>query len=652
MPRKIALVLLAIWLLGASIARAQSDFFVSLTPPQTSQFPVISTYLDVHGPGGDFVRGLSADQVTLLEDDQPVQIQDIQETQPGIELMLAINTAPSLAHRDGEGRARHEQIGEALTFWAESAPASAQDRYHLMANGTSPSIDLPSPAALLEAYNAFQPDYRSAEPSLDSLAAAIDMATNLPAASGQERAILLITPQLERDILAALPGLRERAISSGAHVYVWMVAPVEALETPGAQELTRLASDTRGQFFLYTGVEPIPDLEDYLGALRSLYAIQYQTQLRASGEHSLSARLTLPEGEFVTPPQTFQLDIQAPNPMFISPPVEVARTSPAGSSSPLQDLTPASIPLRILVEFPDGKQRAITRASLYVDGKLAAERNSPPFDQFEWDISGYTTSGLHSMRVEVEDSLGLVSSGMETPVEVKVSIPPVSFWTRVTRSNLLPSAAAVLIAGASLGLVLFMAGRRRSRKSAGLGSATREPVTRSRKDPLTQPVTIPGEPLPKGNAPGRRAEKHSWTERLNPAPLFRTGWPKRGIPTAPAAVLVRLGENNEPLTGAAIPLGDPEITFGHDPTQATCVLEDATLDGLHARLRIEPDGSFILTDQGSLAGTWVNYAPISGEGVRLEHGDLIHLGRLAFRFNLSKPTQIRKPTIQVYDERV
>jgi hypothetical protein len=37
--------------------------------------------------------------------------------------------------------------------------------------------------------------------------------------------------------------------------------------------------------------------------------------------------------------------------------------------------------------------------------------------------------------------------------------------------------------------------------------------------------------------------------------------------------------------------------------------------------------------------------------VRLEHGDLIHLGRVSFRFELTNPRRIRQPVVTPIDEK-
>ncbi len=47
-------------------------------------------------------------------------------------------------------------------------------------------------------------------------------------------------------------------------------------------------------------------------------------------------------------------------------------------------------------------------------------------------------------------------------------------------------------------------------------------------------------------------------------------------------------------------------------------------------------GAVIISDLGSVAGTWVNYTPISSTGVRLEDGDLVRIGKMSFRFQAAQ----------------
>jgi hypothetical protein len=61
-------------------------------------------------------------------------------------------------------------------------------------------------------------------------------------------------------------------------------------------------------------------------------------------------------------------------------------------------------------------------------------------------------------------------------------------------------------------------------------------------------------------------------------------------------------------------------------------------------------GSFRIMDQGSIAGTWVNYVSVPPNGITLEHGDLLHLGRVCLRFTLRQPSHARKPAIHIEEK--
>jgi pSer/pThr/pTyr-binding forkhead associated (FHA) protein len=64
---------------------------------------------------------------------------------------------------------------------------------------------------------------------------------------------------------------------------------------------------------------------------------------------------------------------------------------------------------------------------------------------------------------------------------------------------------------------------------------------------------------------------------------------------------------------------------------------------MHARLR-EENGEYILSDEKSIAGTWVNDELLTSPR-RLQHGDVLYLGRLSYRFMLRKPPERPAPKI-------
>jgi pSer/pThr/pTyr-binding forkhead associated (FHA) protein len=115
------------------------------------------------------------------------------------------------------------------------------------------------------------------------------------------------------------------------------------------------------------------------------------------------------------------------------------------------------------------------------------------------------------------------------------------------------------------------------------------------------------------------------------------------VPNAHAS-LARLAESEQAAIPVPIPITDDEVTFGKDPEKATLVFDDPSVEPVHARLRLV-NGNYRISDEGTTAGTWVNYTPVSKEGATLQHGDLIHIGRVGFRFLIREPARVRKPVV-------
>jgi hypothetical protein len=310
--------------------------------------------------------------------------------------------------------------------------------------------------------------------------------------------------------------------------------------------------------------------------------------------------------------------------------VQVERANHPSTSSTAAGLWPAKQALEVMVEFPDGHPRPLKAARLYVDGIPVAENTQEPFNNFNLALDAYTASRTIKLKVEVEDSLGLVGDSIESPLQIViVKAPAVSAVQAIARNTPWLAVGAALLAGGVLVGVLVVSWWRRK-------SGPADQIRRGRKDPLAQTVRPRREPV--------RLPHLAWSERFP--------WPRSSSPAPLPALahLIRLSEQGQPLEGSPIAITGREITFGRDPTLATVVIDLPSVDGLHARLRQNEDGSFTLSDQGSIAGTWVNYAPISTEGLLLEQGDLVHIGKTGFRFQYGASTPTRKVVVSPYHE--
>jgi len=619
---------ISLWV-GVRLAGAQSPVEVMVFPPAIEQFPAITTFLTVHDAQGNFVSGLQPEDIRVFEDDLPIANVGLTELSPGVQFVLAVSAGSSFDIRDARGVARYDYILDALRAWARESPTFDQDDLSFVADDTAEALHLPTRQAWLAAVEAYSPPGREATPTLSPLGRAVEIAAETPPRQGMERVVLWLTSPQSSESAVGLQAIGGRARQGGVQIFVWLLASPDFFTAPATLQLQQLAADTGGQFFAFSNTEPIPSLETYLAARRSIYRLAYESQIVTGGTHQLVVEVSLDGVSTRSAPQAFGLTVQPPNPIFVSLPTLITRYGVLQAGDAQPTFTPEQQQVEVLIEFPDGFTRPISQTVLYVDRLAVAANVTAPFTEFTWDLRPYTESGVHLLRVEVVDRLGMSGFSIETPVQVIVQRPRTGWLAVLSQRSLQVAGLVVLVSGAILGLVLILGGRIRP---SVLGQAKSPQRTRwaaktarseRKNDPLTQPVDIPPQP------PIRRLSGLRRFQRLQ-QPEAR-----------PKGYLMPIVEPDEADPCVPIPLGSNDITFGCDSDQATHVLEDPSVSPRHAYLRCEGD-VYRLADCGSAAGTWVNYTPVSSEGVTLEHGDLVHIGRVGFRFTLRQPGAARK----------
>ena len=284
--------------------------------------------------------------------------------------------------------------------------------------------------------------------------------------------------------------------------------------------------------------------------------------------------------------------------------------------------------LDLLIEFQDGHPRSIEQTSLFIDGVLTEVNQSEPFDQFNWDISEYTSDGEHKLIVEVEDSLGLTGQSVETSVVINVNGADQGFLGMISQNRIILAVVLVTAIGAIILLALVLRGRlqpgylrnrRRKKKQAGTA---------------TQPV---------------QSFTNSATES-RPSWINRFQWRRSPITTKPVAQFIPLKDSNVEESQPPLAITKKRVIIGRDENSVDHVIPDASVEDVHANLVLETNGSYRLSDEGSIAGTWVNYSPVPEIGQILEHGDLVHFGRKGFKFVLRNPERVRKPVLRYEDK--
>jgi hypothetical protein len=630
----LTLFLLAGMLRGVSPVSAQEEGIIRLSTIEIKQFPTIQFYMDAYNGENNFISNLKPAEIQIIEDGQALAVEEIEGVTNGLQIILSLNTS-SLLGATRSGAAEYERVQTALETWARAQQPKTIDDYSLATPTGLYLIRSQETEQLVQAITNYTPDLAANHPPLNSLAEALDMATDPLEQPLMKRAILYITPPLPEANLASIPDMAARAQEIGVRVNVWLLAS-PTNNGASQNQLELLAEMTGGRFHQIAAEEPLPDIEQLFQPQRQTYRVRYTSGVQKSGEHSISVKINRPSAILTSALYNFNLTVLPPNPIFLSPPAAVSRAWSLEQKDAQPVLVPNEIPLQIMVEFPDQFQRQIQATRLFVDGILVDENLEAPFDSFTWPVAEFSTTQRHMLRAEAVDILGLSGSSMEVPIDIVIEQPAQNTITQQLSGKGMIAVAAVAVSGTALALVLLLTNtQRRLRWKRQLTNK------KMMKDPVTQPVVV--KPVNARKERTQPKKDHESTPRPS-WPL--QAWQRASSQTSPAQ-LVCLDENEQPITGGIVPLNRQEITFGSDPRRATQVLNSPTVDGLHARLYRSDDEQYYLADQNSIAGTWINYAPVNSSGARLEHGDLIHIGKVMFRFEITEPARTQPAEIKV-----
>jgi pSer/pThr/pTyr-binding forkhead associated (FHA) protein len=614
---------------AAAQETTQTGERVILSTADITKFPTIHLNLDVYDANNTFVSDLKPEEVQVLENDRSLAVESLERQEPGLQFIVAVNAAPIMA-TSVENQTLFARVQNALVQWARTRSASTNDDFSLSTNQGPEAIRLADPVKWVETLQNYQPNLADETPGNTSLSQALDLATDPNPRQNMKRAILYVTSAPSDAAVSALPDLASRAADLGVRVFVWLLEAGTPTSAPASDALHKLADASGGQMFVLSGKETLPDLETYLGSLRYTYQATYHSQVYLSGDQAVQVNVTHNSLVASSGSLSYQISVSSPNPILLSPPTLINREWTRLKPGEKETLSPSKGEIQILIEFPDQHRRNLKASRLYVDGRMVVENLQEPFDRFEWPLENYTESRRHEIKIEVEDELGLKGTSIEMPVEVTVASPRQSIWNHILNDKrLLIGIPLFSIALVAIG-IMIVTGRRNWWQSLG-----RHKKSNSSKS------------TPAKAAPARQEPPSQPRNK----PQIGTGWPRPNLQQDAPAQLTPLPESNLNGLAQTIFLNQVQLTIGSDPDRAIQVIGDPSIDGLHARVRQAPDGDFYLADCGSVAGTWINYSPVSSEGgVRLEQGDIIHIGRAAFRFELRTPGAVRKVTVSAYKE--
>jgi hypothetical protein len=634
--RLIALVV-GVWLIS-NTASAQGVSRAVVSAPDLEAFPQITSYLDVMDAGGIFIAGLSSGDVAVVEDNVLLPAQ-VTEIRPGAQIVLALNPGPSFGIVDFEGNNRLHYLSEALKYWWGVQAETDVDYFSLVTTGGVLLGHSKDPAEWLAAWDTYKPDLRTAIPNLEVLSTALDIASEPTPVEGMGRTILFLTPTLSPEWGDILQSIADRAAQSNVRVHVGLIDSPSLFTSTSAAQLHALAVQTGGQLFAFSNTEAIPDFQQMFESSRRKYQLTYRSQINAAGGHAFYVQVNTPYGEVASTPVNFEVQLKPPSPIFVELPSQIVRAIPDDADIANENLEPKQYPVEVVIEFPDTIPRTMARTSLFANGQLVAENTAPPYDRFNLDLTQFASSEEVVLMVEAMDELGLTGKSVDIPVQITIQRPAQGLLPTLARNATVIAFGFVGLAGGILLLVLLLAGRLRPRTLS-----ERWRARAAYNDPVTQPLRQIEEQLEQERNVFARFRRHLPDAR-------RRRLQRPAAQREPFAYLTPISDEGMTEPESVIQITTPEITFGSDPSEAVVLLEDPAVAPLHSRLWRDDGGEFHIADQESVGGTWLNFAPVSKTGCEVEHGDLIHIANIGFRFSLERPTRPRQAVVQQSEEK-
>ena len=600
-----------IFLSSAIPAQAQSGYMLLLYPPELDQFPKITLYLDAYDAQGKFIPSLDLNSFTVLENGVERPVNEVQLLEPGLHTIIAFNLGATMGNRPNTSvPTRYEEAVFAVASWLNGLESDAQNQYTLSSNEGLLAENVQEKGTFTYRLQNFKPNLFNFQPDFTSLTLALNAASKPNLVPQSKQAILYITPLPLDQSLDQLPALQARAVELGVPVHVWLIAPETASNAPAVEILSQLSASTGGNFLFYSENGQMPDPEDYVSRLRSLYRLRFTSKITQTGTHTIQVTGTYGNQRTQSQEQQFNIDLNLPTIFLTDLPGEIKRAYENSTGGRM--LQPSVVTLAAKVVFPDGYERQLEATRLYVDGEVVAQNTEPPFDFFGWPLEDYLFTGEHLVSAEVEDILGFRSISPQMTVLVSVESPYPDWLT---------SALKFLVSGGWIALAVLAVGgtiyaglrlRRRVIAAAESGGSAQENIN---LDPLEQ--TVPGL--------GASGEEQ-------PSYEFRRSF--SGISQEQPPKLVWAGNGPSPFKGRMIEANDLQTVIGSDPAQSDFTIEDPSISTQHACLVRQESGALKIADLGSETGTWVNYAPVSSAGTILNNGDLVQIGKLPFRYRI------------------
>lgn len=613
--------LLAAFLFLVGVAAAQAEARLEITAIDTDAFPEM--HVTLMATDGQSQRRPDVNGLLLRENDVPIEGYEVAEKPVGVELTFVIDANPDIEARDdASGLTRREKVRDSILLFAEQYMDGTQlDRVSIIApDGNTPAVLLDNavfPNEVINEINFWEGESVPNTPVNEMLALAIERATATKE-EGRFQAVLLYSDAGRLDSQLDYDQLNQQAQAVNLPIFAAILG-AQANDSEIAN-VSGLTEPSRGNWVHMPQAEEIGPLFETITGNRSQFELVYRSGLATSGPRLITAELEGAQAQAeaaleIAPPTA---DVVVDN----SRPIRRVAPEPG---APLPEAEPSSQPIVAQVSWPDGYPRAITEATLLVNGDPQPAVAEPPIDEggllsLEWDISRLD-EGSYDLTIQVVDELGLEGQSAPLPMGVVVE----GMAPEEPPAEAVPTAAAQgegesLSDGVAENLSLLTIGVAFLALFAAVAVLIVAVVLMRRRQaaPAVAPVaqTAP-EAIPQALA------DHDATQVIMPA----------FVASKQATAYFEVLENAPDHQGN-IPITGDSVTIGRDSSLAQVVFADKSVSRLHARI-MQSGGSFRLYDEGSASGTYINYEQVGLTPQVLNNNDDVHIGRVHLRFHVT-----------------
>lgn len=605
---------------GARVLAQTTPPAAALTAVDSNNFPEIRAYLSVTDAAGQHIPGLPASAFTLIENSAPARQLSIIEADLGTQVVFVLDANAAFKPRNEAGVTRLDFLKEAINQFAQTMTDG--DDVTLVAPEATLIAHTRSAQPVLDAVARYESSFAGTNSQADLLSIGLNFAGDATPRPGMRRVLVVAANGLQAGV--PVDDLIARAQLAQIQIHTVYVGSADGLELPGIANLRKLAAETGGQSVSLDNPGALGPIFNTILGQRQQYQLTYRSALIETGQHTLSARVQLPDG---TPLSTAAFNF----PLRVEPPLITLPNLP----TTLEAGTLANFPLPVQITFPDGHARSLQQAQLLVNGQAVDIRTEGTLTALTWPLGNYTESLTYTVQARVTDELGLTAETQ--PVEVFVNVPTLAVTASTASAATSPEAPMALIIGGALAVAALLIGGGafwwwRSQPAPGLPPEFTSPTRPVRRKPSPGASTLPPKPRDIGDTIPIKtplpAKKHKTLPKM-PIPNFG-----RGPKTLGKACLEIVESGGGGAPREAVQIFERPVKLGRDSALAEVIFEDKSVSRLHARITEVEPGVFRIFDEGSTSGTWVNFTQINGDGQTLKSGDVINLGRVQLKFKL------------------